>query len=219
METSVVSLYVVGDISCTPRIEQAESITPPNLLIFTSLVFLFASAIPTFHINIGIDFPIASVYVGYFMAGYLVKSGSLDTWIKRRYFSFGLWAIIVATMLLMVVGVYMLVVNHQEIGFGYSGYTSIFTVLQSFALFVLCNSKKGMFDKFCSSFIVRHMNRCSLGIYIIHMVWINIIIKVLHINIMPYGLLGIVPMVIIVYLLSWMTTEMMVRMPILRKYL
>lgn len=122
-------------------------------------------------------------------------------------------------MLLMVVGVYMLVVNHQEIGFGYSGYTSIFTVLQSFALFVLCNSKKGMFDKLCGAFIVRRMNRCSLGIYIIHMVWINIIIKVLHINIMPYGLLGIVPMVIIVYLLSWMTTEMMVWMPILRKYL
>lgn len=51
------------------------------------------------------------------------------------------------------------------------------------------------------------------------MLWINLIIKVLHINIMPYGILGIIPMGIIVFLLAWVTTEGMIRLPILRRYL
>ncbi len=192
---------------------------PPNLLIFTALVMLFTSLIPTFRIKIGIDFPIGSVYVGYFLTGYLLKSGGVDWMTKWKYTTVALWAVFVVTMLLMVVGVYQLVVNHYDIGFEYSSYISIFTVLQSCALFVLCNKRPGMFDKFCGSALIKRFNRCSLGIYIIHMVWINIIIKVLHVNIMPYGLLCIIPMGIVVYVLSWLTVEMMVRMPILKKYL
>ncbi len=121
-------------------------------------------------------------------------------------------------MLLTVVGVYLYVVKHYGIGFKYSSYISFFTVLQSCALFVLCNKKQGAFDKFCGSVIVRRFNRCSLGIYIIHMVWINTTIKVLHVNIMPYGLMGIIPMEIIVFLLSRLKTEGMVRLPLLKRY-
>ncbi len=180
------------------------------------MIMLFAAMIPTFHIKIGIDFPVLSVYVGYFLSGYLLKTGEVCKW---KYISVALWGVVILTMLLTVVGVYLSVVKHYDIGFEYSSYISIFTVLQSCALFVLCNKKQGAFDKFCGSVIVRRFNRCSLGIYIIHMVWINIIIKVLHVNIMPYGLMGIIPMGVIVFLLSWVTTEGMGRLPLLKRYL
>ena len=128
-------------------------------------------------------------------------------------------AILLFTFILLVGYRYLSIVKGERIWVDCSSYVSAFTVLQSAIVFWLLTKKKGYFDKFCSMWLIRRFNRCSLGIYIIHMLWINLIIKVFHINIMPYGIWGIIPMGMMVFLLAWVTTEGMIRLPILRRYL
>lgn len=188
-----------------------------ELGVLTSLIFLFNSVFPTFHIECGITFPVASIYVGYFFAGYFILKNKDCSHVRGKTL-IGI-VILLTTFVLLFVGRYFSVVRQQRLVVDFSSYTSVFTVVQSVILFWLFTKKTGAFDKFCSKWLIRRFNRCSLGIYIIHMLWINIIIKVLHVNIMPYGIMGIIPMGIIVFVLAWLTTEGMIRLPVIRRYL
>ena len=51
------------------------------------------------------------------------------------------------------------------------------------------------------------------------MVWINVAIKVLNINLMNYGYASIIVGGISIFFLSWITVELMLGIPILKKYL
>lgn len=185
--------------------------------LMTVVILVFNSLFPTFQLECGIAFPIASIYVGYFLMGYLVLKANDYSFMKGKT-SIAV-VVLLFTFILLVCDRYLSIVNGEKIGVDCSSYASAFTVLQSVILFWLLTKKKGYFDKFCSMWLIRRFNRCSLGIYIIHMLWINLIIKVFHINIMPYGIWGIIPMGMIVFLLAWVTTEVMIRLPILRRYL
>ena len=185
--------------------------------LMTVVILVFNSLLPTFQLECGIAFPIVSIYVGYFLMGYLVLKANDCSFMKGKT-SIAV-AVLLSTFILLVCDRYLSIVNGKKIGVDCSSYVSAFTVLQSVIVFWLLTKKKGYFDKFCSMWLIRRFNRCSLGIYIIHMLWINLIIKVFHINIMPYGIWGIIPMGMIVFLLAWVTTEVMIRLPILRKYL
>lgn len=185
--------------------------------LMTVVILVFNSLLPTFQLECGIAFPIASIYVGYFLMGYLVLKTNDCSFMKGK--TLIALAILLFTFILLVGDRYLSVVKGEKIGVDCSSYVSAFTVLQSAIVFWLLTKKKGYFDKFCSMWLIRRFNRCSLGIYIIHMLWINLIIKVFHINIMPYGIWGIIPMGMMVFLLAWVTTEGMIRLPILRRYL
>lgn len=185
--------------------------------LMTVVILVFNSLLPTFQLECGIAFPIVSIYVGYFLMGYLVLKANDCSFMKGKT-SIAV-VVLLSTFILLVCDRYLSIVNGKKIGVDCSSYASAFTVLQSVIVFWLLTKKKGYFDKFCSMWLIRRFNRCSLGIYIIHMLWINLIIKVFHINIMPYGIWGIIPMGMIVFLLAWVTTEVMIRLPILRRYL
>jgi len=185
--------------------------------LMTVVILVFNSLLPTFQLECGIAFPIASIYVGYFFMGYLVLKAKDCSFMKGK--TLIALAILLFTFILLVGYRYLSIVKGERIWVDCSSYVSAFTVLQSAIVFWLLTKKKGYFDKFCSMWLIRRFNRCSLGIYIIHMLWINLIIKVFHINIMPYGIWGIIPMGMMVFLLAWVTTEGMIRLPILRRYL
>lgn len=185
--------------------------------LMTVVILVFNSLLPTFQLECGIAFPIASIYVGYFLMGYLVLKTNDCSFMKGK--TLIALAILLFTFILLVGYRYLSIVKGERIWVDCSSYFSAFTVLQSAIVFWLLTKKKGYFDKFCSMWLIRRFNRCSLGIYIIHMLWINLIIKVFHINIMPYGIWGIIPMGMMVFLLAWVTTEGMIRLPILRRYL
>lgn len=185
--------------------------------LMTVVILVFNSLLPTFQLECGIAFPIVSIYVGYFLMGYLVLKANDCSFMKGKT-SIAV-VVLLSTFILLVCDRYLSIVNGKKIGVDCSSYASAFTVLQSVIAFWLLTKKKGYFDKFCSMWLIRRFNRCSLGIYIIHMLWINLIIKVFHINTMPYGIWGIIPMGMIVFLLAWVTTEVMIRLPILRRYL
>lgn len=188
-----------------------------ELLFLVVCIFVFNSLLPTFGLSCGIDFPIASIYIGYFLVGYLIiKLNDRDMFFLRPIITV---PILFFTFIIFIYDRYAFYVFKKSLEFDCSSYSSLFTVVQSVILFWLFTRKKGCFDKFCKMWLIRRFNRCSLGIYIIHMLWINIIIKVLHVDIMPYGLFGIIPMGIIVFLLAWVTTECMIKVPILKRYL
>ena len=208
---------LLGIYLVLPVLNGMNKMPMKELCLLTAFVLLFNSLLPTFRLECGIDFPIASIYVGYFFAGYIVLKNKDCSLMNGKTLT--MVVILLVTFILRVVDRYFSVVRGENFGMDFSSYTSVFTVIQSAIMFWLFTKKAGAFDKFCSKWLIRRFNRCSLGIYIIHMLWINVIIKVLHINIMPYGLFGIIPVGIIVFVLAWLTTEGLIRMPILRRYL
>lgn len=211
-------LYMLlGIYLVLPVLNSMNKLPMKELGLLTFLIFLFNSLFPTFQLECGIAFPIASIYVGYFFAGYIVLKNKDCSLMNGNTLT--MVVILLVTFILLVVDRYFSIVRGKSLGVNFSSYTSVFTVIQSVVMFWLFTKKAGAFDKFCSKWLIRRFNRCSLGIYIIHMLWINVIIKVLHINIMPYGIFGIIPMGIIVFVLAWLTTEGLIRMPILRRYL
>lgn len=211
-------LYMLlGIYLVLPILNSLNNLRLKELLFFVVCVFVFNSLLPTFGLSCGIDFPIASIYIGYFMTGYLVvKLNGRDLIFTKPVVTV---PILFLTFFLLMADRYMTEVLGKKLLIDSSSYSSLFTVVQSVILFWLFTRRKGCFDKFSKMWLIRRFNRCSLGIYIIHMLWINIIIKVLHVDIMPYGLLGIIPMGIIVFLLAWVTTECMIKVPILKRYL
>ena len=190
--------------------------TPPHskqLLILLLIIFFFTSILPCVKQDIGIVFPLSSVYVGYLLLGYFLSIEEVNDWcscyLKDEYCVF-----IILFLFALVVIEYVF-----DIQFRFSGYTSPFTVMQVTLMFVMAMRQRKMIDKICCNPLVKNFNRCSLGIYIIHMVWINLIIKVLHVNIMGLNILMILMASLAIVILSWMSVNVLIRVPILKKYL
>ena len=120
---------------------------------------------------------------------------------------------IILLFALIVIGIYY----HCKKGF--SGYQCPFTVIQAMLIYVLVMRNKQRLEKLANSKCFKNFNRCSLGIYILHMLWINIIIKVLHVNIMDASIGIIFVMLLIIAGLSWMSTAILLKIPILNRYL
>ena len=197
-------------------------ITPPsadarkNLLLLT-LIILFSSIIPFFNLHCGINFPLCSVYVAYAIIGFLLsKIGYQQIRKLRMGYIVG---IMLVTFLLIFWEAYDLYINNIEWTLKMSPYTSPIIIVQSTCIFIIAMKMQPHISKFVNNNIVKRLNRCSLGIYIIHMVWVNLALKVLHINIMTYNYAMIIVAIIVVFLLSWLTTEVMLRIPIIKKYL
>lgn len=127
--------------------------------------------------------------------------------------------IMLVTFLLIFWEAYDLYINNIEWTLKMSPYTSPIIIVQSTCIFIIAMKMQPHISKFVNNNIVKRLNRCSLGIYIIHMVWVNLALKVLHINIMTYNYAMIIVAIIVVFLLSWLTTEVMLRIPIIKKYL
>ena len=194
-------------------------LTPTNLHILTLLVVIINSILPSLHIKIGIDFPVHPVYVGYFLLGYIINSNSINQWFNAHISDRICISILIITFIVMFTGQYYSTILHESLPLDCSSYTSIFTLIQSVLIFHLIIKRSSQFDVFCSNRLIMRFNRCSLGIYIIHMVWINVFIKVCHFDIMPYGILAIIPIGLFIFLLSWLTTEILIKIPFLNKYL
>lgn len=186
---------------------------PKQLLILLLIIFFFTSILPCVKQDIGIVFPLSSVYVGYLLLGYFLSIEEVKDWcscyLKDEYCVF-----IILFLFALVVIEYVF-----DIQFRFSGYTSPFTVMQVTLMFIMAMRQRKLIDKICCNPLVKNFNRCSLGIYIIHMVWINLIIKVLHVNIMGLNILMILMVSLAIVILSWMSVNVLIRVPILKKYL
>lgn len=188
---------------------------------FLSVTFLFASLLPTIGIErTFVNYPITSIYLIYLIMGYILSSEKAQEYVKSHKINDML---LMGLCLLLFVVEGGMVTFDERIGLTLSktwcSYTSPLVVLQSLIIFYLIVKRKNVFDRFCSNGVVKRMNRCSLGIYIVHMLWINIAIKLLHINLMDYGWIAILIGGASIYVLSWAMVEIMLKIPVLKNYL
>lgn len=184
-----------------------------DCLIFLGL--LFTCVMPGLEkftgISVGINFPIVSQYVFCLLLGYRMS--------KTKFCR---WRILMALVLLLIVA-YM-AMGYLEYVMGYksltlfSAYNSPLMILYSACVFLLFKSLpwKG------ESLLTHGGNsfaRDSFGIYVFHMLWVNIIYKVIKFNPIESGLYTFIPILIVVTLLAWGTTILFRKIPYVGKYI
>lgn len=209
-------LYMLlGIYLVLPLLSRYYKNSPPNTKTPTLmiLIFLFTVLLPFLKVNIGIDFPISSVYVGYLLMGHYLMTENV-----RK------WSAVYLNSVICLLGIFLLFVLvaisfYLDMPVRFSGYTSPFTVVQAALIFILVMRQKTIANRFCNNIIAKNFNRCSLGIYIIHMVWINLFIKALHINIMSWNPIFIITSLFVIVGLSWLTVNVMIKIPVLKNYL
>ena len=59
----------------------------------------------------------------------------------------------------------------------------------------------------------------SFGIYVFHMLWINVIYKIVKFNPIDVGVWSLIPVLIVVTLLAWGTTIVFRRIPYIGQYI
>lgn len=187
--------------------------------MLTILILVFTSLLPSLGMKFGIKFPVNSVYVGYVCLGYLTYA-FMDK--LKSYKMCNVLFIIIALLsfIPIIIAEYQEYVCNNKLSIDLTSYTSFIIVIQSVAIFNLVMTNSKIFNKISEWWIIKRFDRCSFGIYIIHMFWINVAIKLLHIDIVQYNNIILVPIgIAVVFILSWISTEVMLKVPVLKKYL
>lgn len=190
---------------------------PRTILPLLIAVIIFSSVFPFLNFHCGIDFPLCSVYVAYAIIGFLLSRIDYEQLrcLRLRYVLF----VLIITFLLIFLEAYDLYINNKEWTLKMSPYTSPVIIIQSVCIFIIVMKIQNHLANFVNSRMVKKINRCSLGIYIIHMVWVNLALKVFHINIMNWNYSMIAVGIFVIFVVSWLSTEVMLKIPIIKKYL
>ena len=169
-----------------------------NRLILTSLLFSFSIVLPLVErwFEIGFELPIGG-YLFYVCFGGMVAYGD-----------FGKIAKYIIALLGLPATVCILIFNDQAFG-----YFSLPVCLMAVSIFVLISGINLHENK-----VMLEVSKCTFGIYLIHPFFINVAIKVLHIDLLshlPYLKLSVFLIVILV--LSFATTYILRKIPIIKK--
>lgn len=173
------------------------------------LYFIFLSAIyvlQVFGVYVAFYIMVSSIYPFYLFFGYAYKNNIVE--IKN------LFAIIIFILssicLAFVTYYYNIGVQTLEVLLNYS---SIFVVLQSVSLFCILNNIKWKENKF-----IKVIDQCSFGIYLLHMIFVKIILKYLCIN--PYdSLIMLISVISVTFLFSFCTTIILKKIPFIKSFI
>jgi len=162
-------------------------------------------------IEVGIKFPITIQYVFIMLLGYRlckVSWGSASMW--------GVVALVFAAVY-MLFGYLEYVEGHKSL-IWLSGYTSPMMVVYSAAIFLFVKELPLKYDRFLAVGGGK-FSQDSFGIYVFHMLWVNVIYKVVKFNPIEHGLWTLIPVLIVVTLLAWGTTIIFRRISYVGKYI
>lgn len=67
--------------------------------------------------------------------------------------------------------------------------------------------------------MLKHISENSFGIYIFHMLWVNILYKIIKFNPLDYNFIVLIPIVLLVLIASDVTTIIYRKIPIIGKYI
>lgn len=170
------------------------------------LLFLFQVLLPfigtALKFSCGIQLPIASVYVFYFLFGYYC-----DRYVEK---SAGLFLISVAGCALSITCIVLAYVRNPRAVFQYDSlYVAVFAMCL-FVLFKRINAE---------SRLCRTMNPYVFGIYLIHPFFLNLFYKGLHISpLAKGGFLLILLFAAVTFLLSFAAVWILRKLPFMRKW-
>lgn len=166
------------------------------------LGFLFSSVFPfaeqMFDIHIGIVYQLSGIYLFYYVLGHYLHQYGFFHW----RWCIGLFVVFESIIIL-----------NRIVGFGLDmRYHSPIVAAASALLFLTFRNLEK-----ANAFLSARRKLC-FGIYLVHPLFLNIFYKLLHITPLKFGYGGIFIFWIIVFGLSLITSEIMQKIPALRKY-
>lgn len=202
----------------------ASNSTTGELRYLMIVYVIFLSLVPvlkTFGISVGFYICVSAIYPFYLFCGYALRQG---VWRVNR--GLGLLFLLIGTAAVVLFTVLKENGTIKAAGVFY-GYSSIFVILQSIGVFTLfgCAADKtgaprkekspGVFGKF-----VLEIDKCSFGIYLLHMIFVRGILK--HTKLHPYGAGS--PFVLIgltlgIFFVSFILTWILKKIPGVKKIL
>ena len=212
-------LYMlIGLYLTTPLLKAGVNhLSERNLDWLIGIGFFFTSVIPAIQqytgIGLGIKFPIASNYVFLMLLGYrlsCVKWGNVKVL---------LCFILIFIALYLCFAYFEYVLEHKSLTW-LSGYDSPMMILYSATVFLFIKElpASALYGRILSNGGGK-FSRDSFGIYVFHMLWVNVIYKVIKFNPIEYGLWTLIPILIAVTLLAWGTTIIFRKIPYIGKYI
>ena len=207
----LIGLYLI-----TPLLKAGiNQLSTKNLDWLIGIGFFFTSIIPAIQqysdIEIGIKFPIASNYVFLMLLGYrlsCISLGKIRLWVS---------AIIIFIAIFMVFGYMEYVLGYMSLKW-LSDYKSPIMILYSAIIFISIKELPYDFSRFLKKGGAK-FSKDSFGIYVFHMLWVNIIYKVVKFNPIEHGLWTLIPVLVVVTLLTWGTTIIFRKIPYVGKYI
>lgn len=184
-----------------------------NILRYGLIVTVFfISILPitrVFGIESAFTIPLTTIYPVYLFAGYIIHNDILK--IKR-----------VPAALLTAAGLALIVILAMLKGGSYpdmpdiliGSYASIAVVLLSFGVFALFKGIKleNIFGK-----ILRSIDKCSFGIYLLHMIFIRLVLRYWQFNPYERGFVQTALLVIAIFAVSYALVFVLRKLPVLKK--
>lgn len=199
-----------------------ENLSARDLNIFLGISFFFGSIMPTLSsltgFKLGVTFPMCSIYLFYFMIGRRI--GMLEVHGKQsKYLNFSVFCLLSCVSFVCAYCEYY---RNQSVVECLTTYSSPIMVLAGISFFYMIKSLDSCLVKcYCGggNKLIKHLSLNSFGIYVFHMLWVNILYKVVKFNPLDYGLWILLPILIVLLVASDITTSVFRKVPFIGKYI
>jgi surface polysaccharide O-acyltransferase-like enzyme len=183
------------------------------------LFLIFGTIIPLFNSyssnSIYMKIPETGGYVGYYIAGYYFSKYNLSKSYKSGFYVLGIVSVICTILLTSVISIRS---NFPDSTlYAYLSPTTMFT---SFAIFIFF--KSSISNKIVNKKLImkiKYISSCTFGIYLVHDVWLQLMLMV-GVDSLSFNPLFSIPILtILVFLFSLITIMFINKIPILNKYI
>lgn len=159
------------------------------------------------------DVRIATVFSGYFVLGHVLHTTSFRPKVRGLFYSLGILAVFLVILLTFLSS------HNQGLPDGkYYDYDNLFTLLESVAVFVLFTKEEKIVMFFRSFFrpYIEKISEYSLGIYVLHFIFVIIIFRLRLISFSFNPLLFIPIYSCIIFMISYFVTMLLAKIPIMK---
>ena len=203
----LISLYLITPIlrNWVKQTSEKEQLFCLGVLyIFTILLNEISSI---FNIEIAFTVPITTGFVFSYLLGNYLYNNELSSKVKSSFYFLGVVSVL-AIILLTYFEMFEYLIQ----------YTSTLCMIIAINVYIIFKDKEFSNKKVCN--VICILGKCSLGIYLIHQLFINIIYKVIKFDLIlkiPY--LGIILYFLIIFIPSFVTIYLLKKIKIIDKYL
>lgn len=172
--------------------------------------------IPLLPHRIHISTPELSGFIGYYIAGYYFSKYKLSKKMEHIFYGLG-----ILSTLFTILGTSFISIKRNELNQTLLGSNAPNIMIETIAIFLFIKSKfeNIKFSKLCGN-IITSISKCSFGIYFIHVFMIRFINNYFGLSWNTFNPIISVPIIcILVFLLSYIVSLIISKMPILKKYI
>lgn len=181
-----------------------------------AIYLLFLSVLPLFNLwnlNCGFYIHVSTIYPFYLFCGHAIHN---EIFKCKKWISWGMTVLGTGSIVILTVIRWKYDIVSLEQMWSYS---SIFVVMQGVGIFSLLELM-GKNEKIKTSNVLVEIDKCSFGIYLIHMIPIRLIFRYMEIN--PYEnhvFLNFIIAIVLVFIIAFIITWILKRIPGVRNLL